>query len=100
MQQPYITYLLTNLRHDAFFAGTTRDLEFAVATHRHGIADIFTRTHKLTELVWYQADHDLISALRRKLRVAELPSGKKADLVEAENPEWVDLMPCDDKISA
>ncbi|MCP5085806.1 MAG: hypothetical protein GY952_03235 [Rhodobacteraceae bacterium] len=92
MQQPYITYLLTNLQHDAFYAGTTRDLEFAVATHKQGIADMFTRTHAVAELVWFREDHDLISALENKARLSEMTTDRKIALVEVENPDWQNLM--------
>ncbi len=51
MHQPYVTYLLTNPQHDAFYAGTTRDLEFAVATHRQGIADVLPEP--TTSINWF-----------------------------------------------
>ena len=93
MQQPYVTYLLTNRQHDLFYAGTTRDLEFAVASHRQGMADIFTRSNHIDQLVWYREDYDLIEALRHKSHLGDLPTHAKTVLVEQENPDWNDLMP-------
>ena len=92
MQQPFVTYILTNKEHDQFYAGATRDLEFAVSTHKQGIADIFTRDNQVNQLVWFETSEDLISVLRHKIQLAELPTDEKIDLIEKQNPDWQDLM--------
>ena len=93
MTHHYFTYLLTNPTQDMFFAGVTCDLSFAVASHKQGLADSFTRKHGVNQLVWYHSVGDLLDALRQKNRLMDMPNHAKSVLIELENPDWDDLMP-------
>lgn len=93
MQQPYLTYLLTNAERDAFYAGVSRDLEFSVMAHKRGFADSFTKTHDIFQLVWWRPHNSLISALRDKGKINSMSLRRITGLIERDNPEWRELPP-------
>jgi len=98
MSDVYFVYLLANEDQDAFYAGITRDLAFAVSSHRQGLADARTKRQKIHQLVWYRTLGDLLNALRQKANLVELSDPSKRLLVELDNPNWRDLMEEEDAL--
>ncbi|MBU6155984.1 MAG: GIY-YIG nuclease family protein [Alphaproteobacteria bacterium] len=85
------TYILADRRDGMLFTGATPDLVRRVAMHRQGIASHFTRRHKVTRLVWYEPHSSLTQASLRRDIIRHCRRRWKLNLVDASNPEWLDL---------
>lgn len=85
------TYILANQRDGILFAGATPDLMRRVAMHRQGVASHFTRRHKVTRLVWYEPQASLTQASLRRDIIRHCRRRWKLNLIDASNPEWLDL---------
>jgi putative endonuclease len=60
---------------------------------RAGEGSTFTRKYKVHVLVWYQPFCDIHEAIRREKTMKEWPRAWKTNLIEHDNPHWVDLFP-------
>ena len=73
------------------YIGVTNDLTRRVYEHRHKLTDGFTKKYNVTMLVHYEVTTDVQSAIAREKQLKGWRRSKKIDLIEASNPEWVDL---------
>jgi len=64
-----------------------------VEQHRAGKASSFTRKYKVHRLVWFQEHGSVREAIQREKTMKEWPRAWKIDLIERENPHWIDLYP-------
>ncbi len=88
--QPSV-YIMASKPYGTLYTGVTSDLVKRVWQHKQGVAEGFTKKYKVTRLVWYE-QWDLISdAIGREKRIKEWKRDWKINLIERENPEWIDL---------
>ena len=73
------------------YIGVTNDLTRRVYEHQHKLTDGFTKKYNVTMLVHYEVTTDVQSAIAREKQLKGWRRSKKIDLIEASNPEWVDL---------
>lgn len=86
-------YILANRKHGTLYTGVSADLPRRMIEHRAGKASLFTRKYGVTQLVWFET-HDWYDGARlRELRIKEWKRAWKIALIEARNPEWLDLYP-------
>ena len=86
----YYVYILTNVAR-TLYIGVTSDLTRRVYEHQHKLAVGFTKKYNVTMLVHYEVTIDVQSAIAREKQLKGWRRSKKIDLIEASNPEWVDL---------
>ncbi len=86
----YYVYILTNGVR-TLYIGVTNDLTRRVYEHQHELTDGFTKKYNVTMLVYYEVTTDVQSAIAREKQLKGWRRSKKIDLIEASNPEWVDL---------
>ena len=86
----YYVYILTNGVR-TLYIGVTNDLNRRVYEHQHDLTDGFTKKYNVTMLVHYEVTTDVQSAIAREKQLKGWCRSKKIDLIEASNPEWVDL---------
>ena len=91
--KPGFAYIIANRLNGTLYTGVTSDLVQRVSQHRTGMADGFTRTHRCTLLVWFEAHDDLQEARKRELQIKKWKREWKLRLIEFENPDWLDLYP-------
>lgn len=84
-------YILTSQRNGTLYTGVTSDLLARVHQHREGATPGFTQTHGVTRLVWYEAHSSVVEAIRREKAIKRWRRAWKITLVEAGNPQWLDL---------
>src|SRR6476661_7698629 len=87
----FAVYILTTRRRTALYIGVTNNLARRLAQHRSGIGSGFVRRYNVTRLVYVEFCGDALSAIARE---KQLKAGSRADkvaLIEAVNPEWVEL---------
>ena len=86
----YYVYIVTNGVR-TLYIGVTNDLTRRVYEHQHKLTDGFTKKYNVTMLVYYEVTTDVPSAIVREKQLKGWRRSKKIDLIEASNPEWVDL---------
>ena len=86
----YYVYIVTNGVR-TLYIGVTNDLTRRVYEHQHKLTDGFTKKYNVTMLVYYEVTTDVQSAIAREKQLKGWRRSKKIDLIEASNPELVDL---------
>ena len=89
MSQYYVYILTKGVR--TLYIGVTNDLTRRVYEHQHELTDGFTKKYNVTMLVHYEVTTDVASAIAREKQLKGWRRSKTIDLIEAFNPEWVDL---------
>ena len=89
----YFVYMLASRSYGTLYIGVTNDLIGRVEQHRAGKGSVFTRKYKVHTLVWYQQFADIREAIQREKTMKEWPRAWKTNLIEYDNPHWLDLFP-------
>jgi len=92
-EHSYAVYLMTNTRRGVLYVGVTSDLISRATQHRNDETPGFTRRHGCNRLVWFEIHTDIEAAIHREKLIKRWHRAWKFELVEARNPEWVDLLP-------
>jgi putative endonuclease len=93
MDKPSYVYMLASGRYGTLYVGVTADLIRRVWQHREGLADGFTKTYGVKQLVWFETHSDIVEAIRREKQVKHWNREWKLRLVHEHNPQWRDLYP-------
>ena len=59
--------------------------------HRNGVGAAFSRKYGVTQLIWYEHYVDVNEAIAREKQLKKWERRWKLELIEAMNPDWVDL---------
>ncbi len=87
----FYTYLLASGRNGTLYAGSTDDLRVRVEQHKRKHFDGFTARYGVDKLVWFESHPSRDQAFLRERQIKEWRRLWKAQLIEARNPNWVDL---------
>jgi putative endonuclease len=69
----------------------TSDLFARIFHHREGTFGGFTKAHGVHRLVWFEVHETMESAILREKRIKKWRRAWKLELIEADNPQWLDL---------
>jgi putative endonuclease len=89
----YWVYILASQRNGTLYIGVTNDLIRRAYQHREGIADGFTKQYGVKTLVWYESTPSIEAAIAREKQLKSWKREWKLALIEAGNPDWIDLYP-------
>ena len=64
-----------------------------VESHREGTGSTFTNRHLIKMLVHYEPFADIEAAIQREKSLKRYVRQWKINLIQRENPHWVDLYP-------
>ena len=92
MKQPAI-YMLASARYGTIYTGVTSNLVGRIWQHREHLADGFSKRYEITKLTWYELAQTVDSAIFRKKQIRKWNRAWKIRLIEATDPDWVDLWP-------
>jgi putative endonuclease len=87
----YYVYIMASKRNGTLYIGMTNDIERRVAEHKQGLIEGFTKeygVHLLVHLEWFG---DVRDAIQREKQLKKWNRQWKQELIEKENPEWIDL---------
>ncbi|WP_341710835.1 GIY-YIG nuclease family protein [Erythrobacter sp.] len=84
-------YILASQPRGTLYIGVTSDLIQRLFLHREGITGGFTARYKVQHLVRYELFGDMEQAILREKRLKRWHRQWKLNLVESENPDWIDL---------
>lgn len=88
--QPAV-YLMANRRNGTLYVGVTSNLVQRVWQHREGTIDGFTKRYGCKTLVWFEPHSTMFEAIAREKQIKGGSRAAKIKLIEAMNPEWLDL---------
>jgi len=84
-------YILSNKSH-TLYIGSTTDLVRRIAEHRNKkYVTSFTARYHFDRLVYYEVTPDHPAALARELAMKAWRRARKVELIQRENPNWLDL---------
>ena len=84
-------YILASRKNGTLYTGVTSDLSRRVFEHREGVNKSFTNRYGVRRLVWFQPHELIVNAIRREHTIKGYPRRWKINLIEADNPDWLDL---------
>jgi putative endonuclease len=90
MEKSYHVYVLAS-RSRVLYTGVTNDLIARVAQHREGKVSSFTAKYRIHRLVYFETFGDVRAAIAREKQIKSWTREKRAELIQAANPTWVDL---------
>ena len=84
-------YLLAGRPFGTLYVGSTSDLIRRVWEHKIKAIAGFTAEFSVDCLVWFEARESLAAAAQRERQIKEWKRAWKIELIEKDNPHWVDL---------
>ena len=87
--QPAV-YIMASRRNGTLYTGVTSDLVKRAWQHKNGNIG-FTSRYGSKLLVWYEMHEEMIPAIAREKQIKAGSRTKKLALIEALNPDWMDL---------
>ena len=88
----YYVYILSISHKNVIYTGVTNDLVRRVYEHKHHLdKESFTSRYNVDHLVYFEETTDVESAIAREKQIKGWNRKRKEKLIEAKNPNWVDL---------
>jgi len=84
-------YILASRYRGTIYTGTTSHLARRIWQHRMGHGSQFARDHGCTLLVHVERHETMPLAIAREKAVKKWLRAWKIDLIERDNPDWLDL---------
>ena len=87
----YFIYIMSNERNGAIYIGVTSNLSRRVLEHKGHLIKGFTQRYDLTTLVHYEIFPSVVLAIKREKQLKRWLRKWKLELIEKDNPNWIDL---------
>ena len=87
----FFVYLLVSRPFGTLYVGMTDDLLRRVWQHKTEAVPGFTARYGVDRLVWFEPHETLEAAFLREKRINEWKRAWKIQLIERNNPYWLDL---------
>ena len=92
MSSSYV-YILASSRRGTIYVGVTTHLARRVREHRNGLGSRFTKRYDVTRLVHVETYDGVEFAIAREKQLKAWRRAWKIELIERDNPDWVDIYP-------
>jgi putative endonuclease len=89
----FFAYLLASQPYGTLYIGSTSDLVRRVWEHKVKAVPGFTAKYGIDRLVWFERHDTLEAAMQREKRIKSWKRAWKIELIEKDNPHWIDLYP-------
>ena len=90
MKQPCV-YILASREYGTLYIGVTSDLLNRLYQHRTNAAQGFTSRYSVYRVVRYELYETMPEAIAREKQLKRWHRQWKINLIESENPQWLDL---------
>jgi putative endonuclease len=90
MKQYYV-YILASKRNGTLYIGVTSNLEKRIYEHKIKLIKGFTEKYNVNKLVYFEISNDIKSAINREKQLKKWNRNWKLNLIEKNNPDWVEL---------
>ena len=84
-------YILASKRNGTLYIGVTGDLAARISIHKQELVESFTERYDVHRLVHFEHFETMPDAISREKRLKKLRRAEKLALIEASNPNWLDL---------
>ncbi|HZV84909.1 MAG TPA: GIY-YIG nuclease family protein [Brevundimonas sp.] len=84
-------YMMASARNGTIYIGVMSDLMARATQHREGSWSGFTQKYGCRTLVWYEQHGSIVEAIVREKALKKWRRKWKMALIEARNPQWLDL---------
>ncbi len=84
-------YILASKRNGTLYTGVTSNLAKRIEEHKTDAVDGFTRQYGVHTLVYAEICDSMEQAIAREKQVKGGSRKKKIELIERDNPMWVDM---------
>ncbi len=91
MSNSYFVYILASERNGTLYIGVTSNLEQRILQHKNKLFKGFTEKYSIGILVYYEITSSIEQAIAREKQLKKWNRVWKINLIEENNPEWVDL---------
>ncbi len=91
MDRQYWVYILASRMRGTLYIGVTSDLSRRLDQHRSSAVPSFTKQYKVHRLVYAEIHATLNDARQREHSVKRWLRAWKIQLIERDNPDWLDL---------
>ena len=88
--QPTV-YILASKKNGTIYIGVSSNLQKRVWQHKNNEVEGFTKRYKVHMLVYYELHDDITVAITREKQMKKWKREWKINLIEKNNPNWVDL---------
>ena len=89
----FYVYILTSQPHGTLYIGKTNDLQRRIWEHKCRAVPGFTAKYGVDRLVWFELHQTLEAAFGREKQMKSWKRAWKIQVIEQNNPYWVDLYP-------
>ena len=87
----YYVYILAGKERGTLYVGVTNDLMRRIYEHKEGLAEGFSMRHGVKRLVYFETHESIEAAILQEKRLKRWRRDWKIELIERDNPHWVDL---------
>jgi len=87
----FFVYILASKPHGTLYVGSTPDLIRRIWEHKTKVIGGFTAKYGVDRLVWFEPHERMAAAARRERQIKEWKRSWKIQLIERDNPQWIDL---------
>ena len=87
----YYVYILASTTYGTLYTGITSNLVRRVYQHKTNQVEGFTKKYGVHKLVYYEVHGDVHEAILREKRIKKWNRDWKINLIERDNPHWLDL---------
>lgn len=87
----YFVYIVANGKNGTIYIGVTNNLAKRVWEHKNKVVQGFTSKYEVNKLVYFEDYSDINLAIKREKRMKEWSRQNKINLIEKNNPNWIDL---------
>ena len=90
MKQMYV-YIMASGHNGTLYVGVTSDLIKRIWEHKNHVVAGFTKKYNVNQLVYYEIWQDELGAIQREKTLKNWHRKWKIDLIQKNNPNWIDL---------
>jgi putative endonuclease len=87
----FYVYILASRPYGTLYVGVTAELVKRVWEHKNRAVPGFTKRYGVDRLVWFETHESVETAIRREKQIKEWQRNWKINLIERDNPRWIDL---------
>ncbi len=91
MNDRYVVYMLASKHNGTLYIGVTGNLLLRIEQHKARTVAGFTHRYGVDRLVWFERHRDIHEAIAREKQLKGWNRAWKIKLIEAGNPDWVEL---------
>ena len=94
MERGGCVYIITNKNNTTLYTGVSSNLQARIWDHLNKVdTNSFSAKYNLNKLVYYAFYPTIEEAIIEEKRIKAGSRKKKEELIDANNPEWLDLYP-------